>query len=81
MRWAVVDADAVAYLRETLDERVLVLVARAPWEGADLPRHLLAPGASPENLYGGGDLGVRPDALRAAGRRTGRAGLAAAPDR
>ena len=67
MRWAVVTPDAVAYLRETLDERVLVLVARAPWEGVDLPRHLLAPGASPENLYGGGDLGVRPD--RAAGCR------------
>ena len=67
MRWAVVTPDAVAYLRETLDERVLVLVARASWEGADLPRHLLAPGASPENLYGGGDLGVRPDRLRLPG--------------
>jgi alpha-glucosidase len=63
MRWAVVAPDAVAYLRETLDERVLVLVARAPREGRELPRHLLAPGASPQNLYGGGDLDVRPDGL------------------
>ena len=46
-------------------------MARAPWEGVDLPRHLLAPGASPENLYGGGDLGVRPDALPVDGRRPG----------
>jgi alpha-glucosidase len=63
MRWAVVSPDAVAYLRETADERVLVLVARGPWEGAYLPRHLLAPGSDPENLYGGGDLAVHPDRL------------------
>ena len=67
MRWAVVRPDAIAYLRETLDERVLVVVARAPWEGVDLPRHLLAPDALPENLYGGGDLGVRPEGLRVSG--------------
>jgi alpha-glucosidase len=67
MRWAVVRPDVVAYLRETLDERVLVVVARAPWEGVDLPRHLLAPHGSPENLYGGADLDVRPHALHVAG--------------
>ena len=58
LRWAVVAPDAVAFVRETLDERVLVLVARAPWPGADLPRHLLAPGATPESLYGGAALAV-----------------------
>ncbi|WP_028048737.1 glycoside hydrolase family 13 protein [Cellulomonas sp. URHD0024] len=67
MRWVVVQRNAVAYLRETLDERVLVVVARGPWEGVDLPRHLLAPHALPENLYGGADLDVRPDALHLAG--------------
>lgn len=67
MRWAVVRPDVVAYLRETLDERVLVVVARAAWSGVDLPRHLLAPGALPENLYGGADLDVRPDALHVTG--------------
>lgn len=63
LRWAVVEPDAVAYLRETADECVLVVVARAPWDGVTLPRHLLAPGADAENLYGGGDLAVRPDGL------------------
>ncbi|NMR19289.1 glycoside hydrolase family 13 protein [Cellulomonas fimi] len=67
LRWAVVVDDALAYLRETADERVLVVAARAPWAGADLPRHLLGPGAEPENLYGGGDLDVRPDALHVPG--------------
>lgn len=55
LRWLVVDDDAVAYLRETLDERVLVVVARDTWGGARLPRHLLA-GADAERLHG--DLGL-----------------------
>ena len=67
LRWAVVAADAVAFLRETLDERVLVVVSRGRWPGADLPRHLLTAGAQPENLYGGADLGVQPGALRIPG--------------
>lgn len=67
MRWAVVQPDAVAYLRETLDERVLVVVARAPWEGVDLPRHLLASDGLPENLYGGADLDVSAGALHVPG--------------
>ncbi|WP_407317404.1 glycoside hydrolase family 13 protein [Isoptericola halotolerans] len=57
IRWAVVADDAVAFLRESPTERVLVVLARGPWEGAVLPRHLLAPGASPEPLYG--DVGLR----------------------
>ena len=67
MRWAVVGPDAVAYLRETHDERVLVLVARASWAGTDLPAHLLGPGCEPENLYGGADLPVRAGALHLPG--------------
>lgn len=51
LRWAVVGDDAVAYLRETAEERVLVLVARASWQGAVLPGHL-APRGAPETLYG-----------------------------
>lgn len=66
LRWAVVDADAVAYLRETPDERVLVLVARAAWEGATLPGHLLA-GDAAANLYGGADLAVTPEGLELPG--------------
>lgn len=52
LRWAAVRDDAVVYLRETLDERVLVVLARAPWAGVQLPAHLLAPGEAPERLYG-----------------------------
>jgi len=63
LRWAVVADDALSYLRETADERVLVLLARSPWSGAVLPRHLLAPGATPQNLYGGADLVVDPAGL------------------
>lgn len=51
LRWAVVEDDAVAFLRETEDERVLVVAARAPWSGARLPRHLAAD--APELLAGG----------------------------
>ena len=60
--WAVVHDDAVAFLRETSDERVLVLVARGAWPGAHLPRRLLAEGG-PQTLYGDRDLEVRADRL------------------
>ncbi|GAA1991828.1 maltodextrin glucosidase [Isoptericola halotolerans] len=52
LRWAVVTEDAVVFLRESPTERVLVVLARGPWAGAVLPGHLVAPGASPEPLYG-----------------------------
>jgi alpha-glucosidase len=51
MRWAVVADDAVAFLRETADERVLVVAARDGWAGATLPAHLAD--GEPELLYGG----------------------------
>ncbi|WP_425956682.1 glycoside hydrolase family 13 protein [Xylanimonas sp. McL0601] len=57
LRWAVVDDDAVAFLRETPDERVLVVVARGPWRGATLPSWLLGAQA-PELLYGGSLVGT-----------------------
>jgi alpha-glucosidase len=57
LRWAVVQDDAVAYLRETADETVLVLAARAPWAGAVLPSRILGADA-PANLYGGAALRV-----------------------
>ncbi len=71
LRWAVVEDDAVAYLRETADERVLVVVARAPWAGAVLPRWVLGDSA-PELLYGGSatgtpSLSVMRDGVRVAG--------------
>jgi len=51
MRWAFTADDAVGFLRETDDERVLVVVARAAWEGTTLPAHLAQ--AEPQLLYGG----------------------------
>ncbi|MBO1750676.1 glycoside hydrolase family 13 protein [Actinotalea sp. BY-33] len=55
LRWAVVAEDAVAYLRETPQERVLVLASRAPWRGAVLPRGLLPrhlPAGTAQTLHG-----------------------------
>ena len=54
--------DALGYLRETADERILVLVARSPWSGALLPASLLR-GHQAETLYGESDLGVTGGAL------------------
>ena len=51
LRWVVVDDDALGYLRELPGERILVLLARAAWDGVRLPRWLLAT-PEPELLYG-----------------------------
>ncbi len=67
LRWAVVHDDALAYLRETADERLLVVVARRTWPGSVLPTSLLAPGASPENLFGGARLTVGDQGLEIPG--------------
>jgi len=53
LRWVVVEDDAIGYLRETADERILVVLARAAWAGVRLPRWLLADGRSPDLAYGG----------------------------
>lgn len=55
LRWFDLGDDAVAFLRELPDERVLVLAARARWEGA---RVRLGRGSA-TNLFGG--LRLRPD--------------------
>jgi alpha-glucosidase len=67
LRWVIVHDDALAYLRETDEERVLVVVARAPWPGSVLPASLLADGAVPENLFGGGRLEVTERGLEVPG--------------
>jgi alpha-glucosidase len=58
LRWALVDDDAIAYVRETADERVLVLLARAPWSGADVPDVGLLGPSAPETLFGERGLAV-----------------------
>lgn len=60
LRWAVIEDDAIGFLRETPGELVLVMLARAPWDGVRLPRWLLPPGATPQLLYGG-RLSVTPE--------------------
>jgi alpha-glucosidase len=67
LRWAVADDDAIAYLRKTEDERLLVVVARDAWT-ATLPRWILGADA-PELIYGGHfvatpDLDITADGLR-----------------
>ncbi len=59
LRWAFVDRDAVGYLRETHDERVLVVLARDAWDGVRLP----LPAHDAENLYGGARLDVTAQAV------------------
>ena len=61
LRWVIGTDDAVGYLRETGDERLLVVVARGPWSGAVLPGRLAA--ASQQTLYGGVDLVASERAL------------------
>ena len=55
LRWVLVEDDAVAFLRESPEETVLVLVARAAWCGAVLPE-TVAPDGAPVTLYGDADL-------------------------
>ncbi|WP_225754743.1 glycoside hydrolase family 13 protein [Actinotalea sp. Marseille-Q4924] len=57
LRWWLAEDDVLAYLRETPEERVLVVAARAPWSGASVPAALLD-GGTPEVLHG-------PDPVRA----------------
>ncbi|QAY71453.1 glycoside hydrolase family 13 protein [Xylanimonas protaetiae] len=75
LRWAVVEDDAVAFLRETPDERVLVVVARGPWAGARLPRGVLGD-QPPELLHGGALVGTPPLVVGPDGVDVGGAGPA-----
>jgi alpha-glucosidase len=62
LRWVLTSSDAIGFLRETPDERILVLVSRAPWSGALLPGSLAAHAVT-ETLYGGMDLTVSGGAI------------------
>ena len=57
-----VSRDAIGFLRETADERLLVVVSRGPWSGALLPGSLAALGGT-ETLYGNIDLAVTGGAV------------------
>ncbi len=65
LRWVLTADDAIGYLRETADQRLLIVAARAPWSGITLPRSLVAD--RPETLYGGNDLTVAKDGVRVPG--------------
>ncbi|GEL94710.1 glycoside hydrolase family 13 protein [Cellulomonas composti] len=65
LRWAFVEPDAVGFLRESADERVLVVLARDAWRGTVLPGHLAH--AAPTTLHGGADLVVDRDGLHVPG--------------
>jgi len=67
LRWVHVDDDALVYLRETADERVLVAVARAPWGGVALHPGVVGAARAAERLHGGVDLSVHDGAWRLAG--------------
>lgn len=64
LRWVLAEDDAVGYLRETADERVLVVAARAPWSGATLPGWLAE---GPPSTLHGPDLEVADGVLRVPG--------------
>lgn len=55
LRWVLADDDAVGYLRETADERVLVVLARDAWPGTRLGLDV----REAEQLHGGAELGLR----------------------
>ncbi len=65
LRWVHVDDDALVYLRETPDERVLVALSRAPWDGIALHPALVGPEA--ERLHGTLDLSRHDGAHRLVG--------------
>jgi alpha-glucosidase len=52
LRWVHVSDDAIAFLRETADDRVLVVTSRAPGTPLVLPRSLLGRGDDVEVLFG-----------------------------
>jgi alpha-glucosidase len=60
LRWVLAEDDALAYLRESADEILLVLVARTDWPGAVLDPSLLR-GRRPTLLHGPADL-IRSEA-------------------
>jgi alpha-glucosidase len=66
LRWVLVQDDVLGYVRESADDRILVVVARGPWSPAVVP---LAASAA-EKLYGAFDL-EPGDGLRVSGSAAG----------
>jgi len=69
LRWVYAGADVLAYLRETDEDRLLVLAARGDHDGLELPAGLAPRGATV--LYGAGDLRREGPTLRCAPGTTG----------
>ncbi|MDR2722146.1 MAG: hypothetical protein LBB54_00210 [Cellulomonadaceae bacterium] len=74
IRWAVIDDDALVYLRQSRDETLLVVVARDSWGGVTLPSWVIPNGdaTGPELLYGGSliatpELSVTPGGIHISG--------------
>jgi alpha-glucosidase len=53
LRWVHADGDALAYLRESVHERLLVLAARAPHDAVVIPTELLGLDGEAGSVYGG----------------------------
>src|SRR5664279_2752905 len=62
LRWVLAADDALGYVRETADERILMVLSRSPWSGALLPASLLT-GAKAETIYGANDRRLMAGAL------------------
>ncbi|MGO1205068.1 MAG: glycoside hydrolase family 13 protein, partial [Cellulosimicrobium funkei] len=67
LRWVHVADDALVYLRETPEERVLVALARAPWGGVTLHPALVGHDGEPERLHGALTLTTYDGGARLAG--------------
>jgi alpha-glucosidase len=65
LRWVITTEDAIGFLRETSDERLLIVAARRAWSGCLLPGRLATD--TPETLYGDGDLGFSGGEIRVPG--------------
>ncbi len=63
MRFVAASDDAIAFVRETADETVLVLASRAPHEALRIGRGALGLTGVPERLYGDGELSVTNDTV------------------
>ncbi len=61
LRWAHASADAIAYLRETASDRLLVLAARAQGPAIRLPATIAR--SAPRNLHGGATASLVEGAL------------------
>jgi alpha-glucosidase len=61
LRWVYVDADRIAWLRETDEQSILVLLARAGGQPIELNAALLGldEGSQARNVYGGATLAAR----------------------